>query len=165
MDLNLREIINIPGGVVPFELRLDLSDLSFESVREIKGPVTAKGQVSNNAGILTLQAEIQADIECICARCLTEFPKHISIQTEAGISEEETDRDNPDIYFLEGDSIYVDEVITTAFVLNMEQRFLCSENCKGLCDKCGKNLNDGPCNCKAEPDPRLAVLAQLLEKE
>lgn len=73
--------------------------------------------------------------------------------------------DNPDIFLLEGDYIDVDEVTVTAFVLNMEQRFLCSEDCKGLCDKCGKNLNEGPCDCKAETDPRLAVLGQLLEKE
>ena len=165
MDLRLNEIINIPGGVVPFEIELDLSDMSFDSVKEFKSPVHAVGKVSNDAGILTLTADIKCDLRCECARCLDEFDKHFSIQTEAVLSVEESDRDNPDVYFLEGDSIDVDEVITTAFVLNMDQRFLCSENCKGLCDKCGKNLNDGPCSCKAELDPRLAVLAQLLEKE
>ena len=36
--------------------------------------------------------------------------------------------------------------------------------CKGLCERCGANLNDGPCGCKATADPRLAVLEQLLDK-
>ena len=54
-------------------------------------------------------------------------------------------------------------IITTAFVLNMVSKFLCSSNCKGLCASCGKNVNEGPCDCKPEPDPRLAVLGQLLK--
>lgn len=165
MYLDLHEIINIPGAHAPFELCLDLSGLNFDSVKEFKSPVHAGGEVRNNAGVLTLSADIDADIICVCARCLKEFSKRISLHTEAVISVEESDRDNPDVYFLEGNSIDVDEVITTAFVLNMEQRFLCSEDCRGLCDKCGKNLNDGPCGCGAEPDPRFAVLAQLLEKD
>ena len=42
-------------------------------------------------------------------------------------------------------------------------RVLCSEDCKGLCPKCGRDLNEGECGCDLkEPDPRLAVLAQLL---
>ena len=47
----------------------------------------------------------------------------------------------------------------------METKFLCSEDCKGLCPRCGKNLNLGPCGCRKEPDPRFAVLEQLLDKE
>ena len=45
----------------------------------------------------------------------------------------------------------------------MDTKTLCSEDCKGLCPRCGANLNDGPCGCKREVDPRLAVLAKLLE--
>ncbi len=42
---------------------------------------------------------------------------------------------------------------------------LCKEDCKGLCPTCGKDLNEGPCGCKKELDPRLAVLAKLLDKK
>ena len=49
------------------------------------------------------------------------------------------------------------------WVYRRKDVFLCSEDCKGLCAVCGKNLNEGPCDCKPEPDPRLAVLAQLLK--
>ena len=47
--------------------------------------------------------------------------------------------------------------------LAIPYRMLCREDCKGLCPRCGKNLNEGPCGCSAPGDPRLAVLAQLLE--
>ena len=43
---------------------------------------------------------------------------------------------------------------------------LCDENCKGLCERCGANLNKAPCSCVTEKiDPRLAVLKQLLQNE
>ena len=59
----------------------------------------------------------------------------------------------------------LDEVVTTAFVLAMDTTNLCSEDCKGLCAKCGADLNLGPCGCRPEVDPRLAALAQLLDDE
>ena len=49
-------------------------------------------------------------------------------------------------------------------MLNLDSKLLCREDCKGLCSRCGKNLNLGPCDCRKEPDPRLAALAQLLER-
>ena len=56
------------------------------------------------------------------------------------------------------------DIITTAFVLNMDSQLLCRPDCKGVCFRCGKNLNEGPCGCKKEPDSRFAVLQQLLDK-
>ncbi len=55
------------------------------------------------------------------------------------------------------------DVLETCFILNMDQKFLCSEDCKGLCERCGRNLNDGPCGCGKQLDPRMAVLSQLLD--
>ena len=66
--------------------------------------------------------------------------------------------------FLDGEEADLDEILNAAFVLNMDSQLLCREDCKGLCSRCGKDLNEGPCGCKQEIDPRLAVLAQLLEK-
>ena len=47
----------------------------------------------------------------------------------------------------------------------MDIKNLCSDDCKGLCFKCGVDLNVEPCRCKPEVDPRLAALAQLLDNE
>ena len=64
----------------------------------------------------------------------------------------------------DGDQADLDDILTTAVVLNMDSKLLCSEDCKGLCPKCGADLNLGPCGCKPEMDPRLAVLQQFLNK-
>ena len=66
-------------------------------------------------------------------------------------------------YYLDGTELDLDEVVTTTFILAMDTKNLCSEDCKGLCSRCGADLNDGPCSCKPDVDPRLAALAQLLD--
>ena len=75
--------------------------------------------------------------------------------------EDEADED-PWTFQLEGDSANLDDIMTTAFVLSMDSKLLCRPDCKGLCCRCGANLNDGPCGCQPEPDPRFAALRQLL---
>ena len=44
-------------------------------------------------------------------------------------------------------TIILDDIISTFFIMNFPSKILCMENCKGLCDKCGQNLNDGECDC------------------
>ena len=74
MKLNLREIIEIPGGSVQFAQELDTALLDFPSVRAYTAPITAEGKVVNTAGILTLQGKLHAQMLCVCRttilRCL-----------------------------------------------------------------------------------------------
>ena len=66
---------------------------------------------------------------------------------------------------LEDDEVDLEELARDAFILDMDTKFLCSEDCKGLCPGCGADLNAGPCKCRRQVDPRLAKLAQLLEQD
>ena len=68
------------------------------------------------------------------------------------------------VFPLEADTADLDDIVRTIFVLNMDSKLLCKEDCAGLCCKCGKNLNEGPCTCQKELDPRFAALKQLLNK-
>ena len=164
MLLDLKEIIYVPGGKAPFSYAPDFSDLDFESVEAAEN-TDFSGLVENRAGALTLTAKLTADLHCVCARCLTAFSRRFDMDVTAFIAEELQDEELEDTYLLEGNSVDLDEIARTAFVLNMEPQLLCREDCKGLCPKCGKNLNDGPCDCREDQDPRLAVLGQLLEKD
>ena len=63
-----------------------------------------------------------------------------------------------------GMKLDVDELVYTEVVLSLPTKHLCKDTCKGLCDMCGKNLNEGDCDCvKTEIDPRLSALADLLK--
>lgn len=165
MLLELGKIITQPGGVVPFSLRLDFSEMDFGGCRPASEPVSVTGQVRNEAGVLILTALLETTLHCVCDRCAGEYLQPFRKEVEAILAQELMDEKNENdwTFLLQGDAADLDDILTTAFVLNMESKFLCSEDCQGLCSACGKNLNDGPCDCRPEPDPRLAVLAQLLK--
>ena len=163
MRLNLREIIEMPGGSVPFDFFLDPEGLDFPQIVSYKSAPHAVGMVYNEAGMLILTGKLTAEMVCVCDRCCAEFESDKETELHAIIAQED-DGENPDLYVLDGDEIDVDEIVTTNYVLDMETKFLCSPDCKGICPKCGKNLNDGPCGCGKEIDPRFAVLEQLLDK-
>jgi uncharacterized protein len=103
----------------------------------------------------------------VCDRCAKEFERDFSVPLEAVLTTELQSEDSEDenLFELVGDCVDLDDVITTAFVLNMDQKFLCRDDCKGLCPTCGADLNEGSCGCRPEVDPRFAALQQLLDKE
>ena len=163
MRLNLRDIIEVPGGSVSFACELSTEGLDFPSIREYLTKPYAEGRVYNEAGILRLEGLLTAELLCVCDRCGEEFESLKETGLDA-VLVEENPGDDPDLFVLQDDGIDLDEVLTTLFVLDMETKFLCKEDCKGLCPTCGKNLNLGPCTCRKTIDPRFAVLEQLLDK-
>ncbi len=164
MRLDLREIIAVPGGSVPFETQLETERLNFPSVKAYKTKPHAQGRVYNEAGVLHLEGTLTADMVCICDRCGAEFDSVKEVPLEATIVEEESEG-FPELYVLDGNEIDLDDILETSLILDMETKFLCREDCKGLCDTCGANLNLGPCGCRKQRDPRFAVLEQLLDNK
>jgi len=160
MRLNLNDIVGIPGAKKPFRFSLTLPDLAACSMC---GPAMVSGCVYNIAGALELRGEIQVTMTCTCDRCMTSFERTKTQPVTAYLAETLADETNPDIFLLEHGALDLDEVFTTAFFLHMESKIVCDEDCAGLCIVCGVNLNDEPCTCKREVDPRLAALQQLLE--
>ena len=165
MRLDLREIIHVPDAHKSFQLQLDLSDLEFYGRKPIPHPVLAEGSVTNHAGALVLEGTARSLLDLICDRCGKEFSREKVVELDSLVAQELEDEENDEILLLEGTELDLDQVVRESFILAMDTKNLCSDDCKGLCAKCGANLNDGPCGCKPDVDPRLAVLAQLLDKE
>ena len=166
MLLGLSKIIDSPGASVPFSTSVDLSDLCYGVSYPVTEPVRAEGQVRNTAGVLMMTGAIDTTIHGTCDRCANDFDREVHIPIDVVLVTEMANEENEDewVFPLEGDSADLDEIVRTVFVLNLDSKLLCKEDCKGLCHRCGKNLNDGPCNCQKELDPRFAALKQLLEK-
>ena len=166
MLLGLSKIIGCPGSVVPFETSLDLSQMEFGGSTLLAEPVHAVGQVRNTAGVLIMTGELTTRLHGNCDRCAKPVQQDFAVSIEAVLVTEleNEDYDDPWTFELVGDQADLDDILTTAVVLNMDSKLLCNEGCKGLCSKCGADLNDGPCSCKPEIDPRMAVLQQLLNK-
>ena len=165
MQLDLRSIIHVPGASLPFQFELDLSGLDFYGEKPFAHPVRVSGTVRNMADALLLEGTAETTLELACDRCLKPFSQELTLPVSTLLAEELEDEENDEIVLLENGEADLDEIFTTALVLSMDAKHVCSEDCKGLCPTCGANLNDGPCGCRKEIDPRLAALAQLLDKE
>lgn len=166
MLLGLSKIIDCPGSSVDFSTSVDLSDLRFGTCCPVREPVLASGTVRNTAGVLVMTGTVTTTIHGVCDRCASDFDRKMEIPINVVLVTELSNEDDEDewVFPLEGDSADLEDIVRTVFVLNMDSKLLCREDCKGLCCRCGKNLNDGPCDCQKELDPRFAALKQLLEK-
>lgn len=163
MRLDLREIIHVPDAKKTFQYQLDLSQEDFYGTRPIVHPVRAEGSVTNHAGALVLEGIARSVLELACDRCGRKFSREKSVVLDCLVAQELEDEEHDDILLLDGAELDLDEAVTTAFILAMDTKNLCSDDCKGLCAKCGADLNRGPCGCGPDVDPRLAALAQLLD--
>ena len=161
--MNLHELLLNPGSRLPFRCELSTNRLDFPAVLSYTAAPVGEGFIVNNAGALTLRGTLSAAMRCVCDRCAAEFDREVSYPLDIPLASELQDEENPDYFLLEGDELDLEELLETVFILNMDTRFLCRDDCKGLCSRCGKNLNEGPCDCRTESDPRLAVLEQLLD--
>ena len=164
MLLNVKPILHTPGKHLDFQFEMDLSDMEFSGRYPISRPVEVSGEVRNTAGILELKLTARSTLDAVCDRCGKEFGQEKAVPFSCMLAEELQDENNDEIVLLEDGVADVGDLARTAFILDMDTKTLCSEDCKGLCPRCGADLNLGSCSCKRETDPRLAVLAKLLEK-
>ncbi len=126
------------------------------------------GEITNRGGYMRLQVTVNILYRASCARCLTDVSGHFSmpfertVVTEGTLTEEQLE-DNIDEYVVLSDGILdIDDAVCEAIILAFPMRFLCEEECPGLCPMCGKPLREGACGCtRKEIDPRWAILSTL----
>lgn len=127
-------------------------------------PFKVTGQFRNEASVVSLDATINADLYTVCDRCATEVVLPLSVPMEHTFVTELNGEDRDERFVLVPDQILdLDRLATEDLLLNLPTKILCKEDCKGICPQCGKNLNEGPCQCQKEIDPRFADLLSLLE--
>ena len=165
MVIDVRPILHTPGKRMDFQFALDLSDLEFDGRRPASRPVAVEGEVRNTADLLELELTARTTLDAVCDRCGKGFPLEKEIEYRCMLAEELQNEESDEIVLLEDGKVDAGDLARTAFILGMDSKILCSEDCKGLCPRCGADLNLGPCSCKREPDPRLAALASLLDKK
>jgi uncharacterized protein len=122
--LTLEEEIN------PAVLELELALVKF------RGPLKAKAEVSLITNTVTIDLALKATLVLCCSRCLEEFCLDFAKKLALNYI---VDKSSP--------IIDLDEVIREEIILDCAIRPLCKPDCKGLCPKCGKNLNQGGCSC------------------
>lgn len=166
-QIDLSALRERPGQPLHLTMAGKLESLAHPEEGEeeplVPDPVRVELQATYLGGIYWLEGTVEGEAVLRCGRCLAEFrhPFRASFnekyrQGPAREADEETLRDD--------NRLVLDERLREAVLLALPMRPLCREDCRGLCPRCGKLLNEGPCPCpKEDIDPRLAKLAAFLQ--
>ena len=143
-----------------YEFPIEFNDSGYS----FPDPVRVCGVIKNNGGYVPLEATCTVTANGVCARCLTPVSQVVETTfTRTVAASLETEDDNDEYLVAAEGKIDVGEPIKDELIMSLPARLLCSDDCKGLCHKCGKNLNLGRCDCpEKEPDPRWAALKNLI---
>jgi uncharacterized protein len=162
MTLNIFELLRKKIEELPFEITYNGDFIMREDFKLIlKSPLKVCGNATYDGQIVNLKGSITGIIEVQCSRCLESLDYNLNVEFDEDFSKLEH---NEEIYPIEEESIELKDMVIDNIILSIPLKFLCSEECKGLCPVCGKNLNKYQCDCnKDNIDPRLAVLKDLFK--
>ena len=164
MKIDVRHFFEIEGEREDFFFELDLSQTEVWSHKPLTAPVKISGCIQNRSSIVTLAYKASAELHTFCDRCLSDYDSSIELNFEYTLVRELQDSELQEYILVEDDYLDMGELCESDIVLNLPLKFLCREDCKGLCPVCGVNLNLSDCDClNSQTDLRLADLKKLLE--
>ena len=140
----------------------------------IVGSLEVKGRLNKLDRDVLVRAELKTTVELSCARCIEPVSMPVSSRLELEYrlkdkaprgDESELRDEDVEVYYYTKSRIDLGDAIGDQILLALPMKPLCTDSCKGLCSRCGANLNRGRCKCpEEEVDPRLIIL-QALKKE
>lgn len=168
MELDVSTALRGEVREIAFDYQTDapenLSDVIFTDKVHVVGTFT------NQSGYMAVKLTATLPYSTHCARCFKETSGIFSLDFEKPAAVRNTlsdEEDAEDYLLIEKGHLDPDPALLEALLLEFPMVFYCNKDCKGLCPKCGKDLNEGDCDCpkdKKELDPRLAILGKLLDK-
>ena len=164
MLFNLKEVFSSEGLSASKEYDLDLKDMELDGCNPFISPVKVRATAKNTTGVVSIRLETEFDYSRPCDRCLSEVNSHMSYTFNHKLIESLEEEYNDDYIETPNAILDLDDLVISDIILELPRKYLCKDDCQGLCKICGKNLNTGDCGCdRTETDPRLDVLKQLLE--
>lgn len=131
----------------PFELKL---------IR----PVNVDLEIRKGADHIRIEGAIRGTLQVACHRCLMLFPLEFNERVDLFLIEEREDPETAEdeekefeaqdfeYEFFDGEVIDVDQLVSEQIFLSLPYKVLCTEDCRGICPRCGANLNEESCRCK-----------------
>lgn len=163
MRLNFKKLFLKDGETLSFDYTMDLSSTELNGVHPFVSPVVVKGSARSRDGFPRLNAEVSFDFSVPCDRCAETINRRYRYSFSHILVKSLENRDEDRYVEVKDDTLDLDELLREDILLELPTKFLCREDCRGLCPVCGKNWNEGPCGCGAsEGDPRMQVLKNLL---
>ena len=170
MTFNLSQIVD--SIVFDVKIEPDLIDLGEEFGR-LTESLQIVGSLTKKIVQIDVDGKINGEIELECSRCLVNSTTKIEnnfnvafVTKEYFTTEIEAELNEKDleVSLYDGETIDIIEVAREQLLLEIPTHFVCKTDCKGLCPKCGTNLNNKTCNCETkELDPRWSELQKLID--
>ena len=160
--IDVHDLLEAPGTALHSDVDETLEGLSLE-LEKVEGPVKGRLLLEGVSEGVYVTGSLGWTASMSCARCLEPFAGEFSAEA-AGMFSLQPDED--DYLIAETGELDPESLVRDTVLLAMPFAPLCREDCKGLCVRCGANLNDGSCGCP-EPamDPRWAGLDALVDNE
>ena len=155
MRIDIRPIAKQPGSSMELKLEFSAADIDIKSDEcDIDGLIGFEGSIiMRDEDTCVLMGDLNAQVQSFCGRC----GEHVVFKPEAKVeaifrSVKQSQKNGlmnntEDEYAYNGFSLVPDEAFRDSLLLGIPAKILCDEDCKGLCAGCGRNLNEGPCNC------------------
>lgn len=165
MTIDVSSILKEIGGRIDIDGAVNMPDTEFLGEYHFIEPLSVKGSVSNNGKSLILRAVAEGHMTTNCARCMTEITVPVRFEIDENLARDDGEvSEDEDIILFHDTSVEIDDIVFDNFLMNTTGKYLCKEDCKGLCVECGQNLNEGECGCSKENiDPRWSGLLDIMK--
>lgn len=130
--------------VLEFTLEKEKVELPGETIKFIE-PIDFKGNLRFIEDIVEISGDVKTTLELQCSRCLKNFSYQVN--TDFGEKFSNNYKDDDNIALVEGDIIDISEVIVNNVISTLPIKRICTDQCKGLCQSCGVDLNKSTCDC------------------
>ncbi len=144
MVLQLKQIFSVVGDRLNIDYEIGREYLDQYQYYSFKTPIAVRGYAENRAGVVSLSFSCEFSMEHICDRCLCEFTReyryefgHTLVRSAA----------NDEYIVCPDNTLDMDELAVSDLLLELPAKILCRVDCKGLCPRCGADLNSGKCRC------------------
>ncbi|MEG1943531.1 MAG: DUF177 domain-containing protein [Angelakisella sp.] len=165
MKLELNKVLECVGEAEVVTANVDLTQESYRGIFPFKEPIVLEARASNRAGVVTLNCTYTYTLHLTCDRCLTNITREVTQEASHIVVRELNNTEDDDFLLAPSGIVELSELAQGDIVLELPGKFLCKEDCKGLCPKCGQNLNHGSCGCDTRQlDPRFAALDRFYEE-
>lgn len=165
MILNIKDVLESPDIRKDFEFDIFFKNSPFDDKNPLNKKILFKGYLENKHSLVSLYISTNFKHPFLCDRCLCDFEEEFSLSYNHIISKDNSycSEDEKDVILCENNVIDLSDISISDLIMSSPFKVLCKKECKGLCFKCGIDLNYNCCSCnKKEIDPRLQILGQLL---
>jgi len=150
MEINVRKILNHEVSIIPFDMDYNIGiDKQFEDIGMIEPSLLhVTGKIEGINSILFLEMTISGEFTFNCYRCFKKTSMNFNNDLKKTLITE--DSENLSEIALVNDIVNIKDVIKEEIIIKLPSQILCKEDCKGICQICGINLNEESCDCEKE---------------